>query len=117
MGKVLALLLIILWTLVSVVGYLFLAEKITGGKRQTADGQRYLEKGQPAIMEGKATLETGKRDLSEGKKAYRQAKDNLFLVLADTFLKDGQGFKEVRTNGTRRSFGLWSLITSTGEVS
>jgi hypothetical protein len=46
MGKVLALLLIILWALVSVAGYLFLAEKTTGGKRQIADGQRYLEKGQ-----------------------------------------------------------------------
>jgi hypothetical protein len=37
MGKVLALLLIILWALVSVVGYLFLAEKITVGERQIAD--------------------------------------------------------------------------------
>jgi hypothetical protein len=32
--------------------------------------------------------------LSEGKKEYEQAKDNLFLVLADKLLKGGKGIKE-----------------------
>jgi chromosome segregation ATPase len=96
MGKVLALLLIFLLALASVAGYLFLTEKITAGERQIADGQRQLEKGQTALEEGKDKLEAGERKLSEGKKEYEQAKDNLFLVLADKLLKGGKGFKEAR---------------------
>jgi phage-related tail protein len=94
MGKVLALMLIILLALASVAGYLFLTEKITAGERQITDGQRQLEKGQYTLEEGKARLEAGKRELSEGKKEYEQAKDNLFLVLADKLLRGGKGFKE-----------------------
>jgi hypothetical protein len=96
MGKVLALLLIILLALASVAGYLFLTEKITAGERQIADGQRQLEKGRPALEEGKAKLEAGKRELSESKKEYEQTEDNLFLVLADKLLRGGKGFKEAR---------------------
>jgi hypothetical protein len=96
MGKVLALLLIILMALASVAGYLFLTEKITAGERQIADGQRQLEKGQPVLEEGKAKLEAGKRELSEGKKEYKQAEDNLFLVLMDKVLKGGKGFEAAR---------------------
>ena len=103
MGKVLALLLIILLALASVAGYLFLTEKITAGERQIADGQRQLEQGQSALEEGKAKLEAGKtkleagkRELAEGKKEYEQAKDNPFLVLADKLLQGGKGFKEAR---------------------
>jgi uncharacterized protein HemX len=96
MGKVLALLLIILLALASVAGYLFLTERITAGERQIADGQRQLKKGQTALEEGKDKLEAGERELSAGKKDYEQAKDNLFLVLADKLLKGGKGFKEAR---------------------
>jgi hypothetical protein len=96
MGKVLALLLIILLALVSVACYLFLTEKIIVGERQIADGQRQLDKEQSELKEGKAKLEAGKRESSEGKKDYEQAKDNLFLVLADKLLKGGKGFKEDR---------------------
>src|ERR671914_1045944 len=103
MGKVLALLLIILLALASVAGYLFLTEKITAGERQIADGQRQLEQGQSALEEGKAKLEAGKakleagkRELAEGKKEYKQAKDNPFVVLADKLLQGGKGFKEAR---------------------
>ena len=103
MGKVLALLLIILLALASGAGYLFLTEKITAGERQIADGQRQLEQGQSALEEGKAKLEAGKakleagkRELAEGKKEYKQAKDNPFVVLADKLLQGGKGFKEVR---------------------
>jgi len=56
MGKVLALVIIILLALASVAGYLFLTEKITAGERQIADGQRQLEKGQSMLEEGKAKL-------------------------------------------------------------
>src|ERR687885_403134 len=103
MGKVLALLLIILLALASGAGYLFLTEKITAGERQIADGQRQLEQGQSALEEGKAKLEAGKakleagkRELAEGTKEYKQAKDNPFLVLADQLLQGGKGFKEAR---------------------
>ena len=110
MGKVLALLLIILLALASVAGYLFLTEKITAGERQIADGQRQLEQGQSALEEGKAKLEAGKakleagkakleagkRELAEGKKEYEHAKDNPFVVLADKLLQGGKGFKEAR---------------------
>jgi chromosome segregation ATPase len=110
MGKVLALLLIVLLALASGAGYLFLTEKITAGERQIADGQRQLEQGQSALEEGKAKLEAGKakletgkakleagkRELAEGKKEYKQAKDNPFVVLADKLLQGGKGFKEAR---------------------
>jgi uncharacterized phage infection (PIP) family protein YhgE len=96
MGKVLALLFVILLALASVAGYLFLTQKITAGERQIADGQRQLEKGQPKLEEGKAKLEAGKRELSEGKKEYKQAEDSLFLVLADKLLKGGKGFEDAR---------------------
>jgi hypothetical protein len=45
MGRMLALLLIILLGLASVAGYLFLTGKITAGERQIADGQRQFEEG------------------------------------------------------------------------
>jgi hypothetical protein len=96
MGKVLALLFMILLALASVAGYLFLTEIIIAGERQIADGQIRLEKGRPALEEGKAKLVAGKRMLSEGKKDYEQAKDNLFMVLVDKLLKGGKGFKEAR---------------------
>ena len=96
MGKVLALLLIIVLALASVAGYLFLTQQITAGEMQIADGQRQLEKGQPVLEEGKAKLEAGKREMSESKKEYKQAKDNQFWVLADKLLKGGKGFKDAR---------------------
>ena len=96
MGKVFALLFVILLALASVAGCLFLTGKITAGERQIADGQRQLEEGQPVLEEGKAKLEAGKRELSEGKKEYKQAEDNLFLVIMDKVLKGGKGFEEAR---------------------
>src|SRR4030095_7015552 len=96
MGKVLALLLIILLALASGAGYLFLTAQVTAGERQIADGQRQLETGQGALEEGKAKLEAGKRELAAGKKEYEQAKDNEFLVFADKLLKGGRGFEEAR---------------------
>jgi len=95
-GKVLALLLIILVSLALIASYLLLTEKIIVWERQIADGQRQLEKGQLTLNEGKAKLASGKQKLSEGKTEYEQAKDNLFLVLADKLLKGGKGFKEAR---------------------
>ena len=60
MGKLLALLFIILLAFASVTGYLSLTEKIIVWERQIADGQRELEKGQLALEKGKAKLEVGK---------------------------------------------------------
>jgi chromosome segregation ATPase len=96
MGKVFALLLIILLALASVAGYLFLNEQINAGEIQIADGQKQLEKAQPVLEAGKAKLEAGKREMSESKKEYEQAKDNSFLVLADKLLTGGKGFKDAR---------------------
>jgi hypothetical protein len=78
-GKVLALLLIILLALASLGGHLYLTNKITVGERQIADGQRQLKKGQLMF--------------------------NIFLVLADKVLKNGNGFKQARkeiTEGERQ---------------
>ena len=96
MGKVLALLLVILLALASVAGYLLLNEKITAGERQVAGGKSSLKKGQHAIEEGKAKLEAGKQELADGKKKYEQAKDNPSLVLADKLLKGGKGFEKAK---------------------
>jgi hypothetical protein len=94
MGRVLALLLLILLSFASVAGYLFITENLTAWERQIADGQRKLEQGEPALEEGKAKLEAGRQELSEGKKEYEQAKNNLFMMLADKLLKGGKGLKE-----------------------
>jgi len=96
MGKVLALLLIILLAITSVAGYLFLNKKIIVGERQIAYGQRELEKGQLALDKGKDKLDVGKRKLSEGKKEYEQSKNSLFLVLADKLLIGQNGFNKAR---------------------
>ena len=96
MGRVIALLFVILFAIASVAGYLFLTEKIIVGERQIADGQRKIEKGQPALEKGKATLEIGKRESLEGKKEYAQAKNNIFWVIADKLLIGMKGFKEAR---------------------
>jgi len=96
MGKVLALLFMILLAIASVAGYLVLTEIVIAGEKQLASGQKRLEKGQPALEEGQAKLAGGKRALSEGKKEYEQAKDNPFLMLADKLLQGGKGFKEAR---------------------
>jgi len=96
MGKVLLLLLIILLTLASRAGYLFIAEAIIAGEIEISDGEKQLEKGRPALEAGRHELETGKREYSDGKKEYEEAEDNLFLVLADKLLKNGSGFREAR---------------------
>jgi len=96
MGKVIALLLMIVLALASVAGYLFLTEKIIAGQRQVADGQRLVDEKQVELDDGKARLEAGKRELSEGKREYEQANRNPFLVLADRLLKGGKGFEEAR---------------------
>ena len=96
MVKMFVLLLIMLLTLVSVAGYMFLYETIVAGEIQIADGQKQLEKGWPDIESGRKELETGKREYSGGKKEYEEAEDNLFLVLADKLLKGGRGFREAK---------------------
>ena len=96
MGKVIALLLMILLTLASVAGYLLLHGKITAGEKQIAGGQRLIEKEQITLDEGKAKLEAGKLKSSDGKKRYEKAHRNRFLVLADKLLKGGKGFKDAR---------------------
>ena len=63
MGKVLALLFMILLAIASVAGYLVLTEIVIAGEKQLASGQKRLEKGQPALKEGQAKLAGGKRAL------------------------------------------------------
>lgn len=64
MGKVLAMLPIILLALVSVTGYLFLTGGIIAGEIQIADGQRQIKKRTARIQgRGKTKLEAGKRGL------------------------------------------------------
>ena len=96
MGKVIALLLIILVALASVAGYLFLTAKIAAGERQLADGQRQFDQGQSVLEAGKSELTAGKRELSAGKTEYVHANDNFFLRLADKLFQGGKGFKNAR---------------------
>lgn len=96
MGKMIALLLLILLAFGSMAGYLVLTSKINAGQKQLTDGQRQLEEGDSALKEGKAKLEAGKQELSEGKKEYEQAKDNPLLVLADKVFKGGKDFENAR---------------------
>ncbi|MFA6901815.1 MAG: hypothetical protein WC236_01900 [Gallionellaceae bacterium] len=96
MGKIITLLLIILFAVASAGGYLYLSDKISAGDKQIAAGQIQLDKGQLALDEGKLKLEAGKQELLEGKQEYAQAEDNFFLVLADKLLQGGKGFEDAR---------------------
>ena len=94
MGKVIALLVCILWALACMAGYIYLTGKITAGERQIAEGQGKYERGQTALKKGIAKLEAGKQELAEGKKEYKHAKDNRILVILDKWFKGGKGFRE-----------------------
>jgi hypothetical protein len=96
MGKVLALGFMILLALASGTGCLLLTGAIRTGEEQMAEGQRQLDQGQVRLDEGKVKLAAGKQTLADGKKEYEQAKDSLFLVLADKLLNAGRGFKDAR---------------------
>lgn len=117
MGKVLLLLLIILLTLASGAGYLFIAEAIIAGEIVIIDGQRQLEKGRPVLEAGKHELETGKREYSDGRKEYEEAEGNLFLVLADRLLKNGRGFREAKARIAegKRQIAIGAERISVGE--
>jgi len=58
MWKVPGLLLVILLSIASMAGYLFLNEKIAAGERQIADGQRRLNEKYLSLKDGKAELGT-----------------------------------------------------------
>lgn len=96
MGKIIALLLLILAAVASMAGYLYLSEKVNAAEKQIAEGQIQLEKGQLALRYGKEKLEAGKQELLEGKQEYEQTEDNFFLVLADKLLQGGKGFESAR---------------------
>lgn len=95
MGKTIALLRVILLTLASFAGYLFLTKEINAGKK-IDDGIVQLEKGQRELVEGKAELKAGEQELAAGKKEYEEAEDNNLLVLMDNWFNSGKGFAEGR---------------------
>ena len=96
MGKAIALLLVILLTVSSLAGYLFLTKEINAGEKKIAAGKVQLEKGQLELEAGKAELEAGKQELAAGKKEYKDAADSTFLVLADKWFNSGKGFADGR---------------------
>ncbi len=96
MGKVISLLLIVIFAFASEVGYLFLAKKITAGERRIYEGQRQLDEGEPQLKEGRSRLEAGRIESFEGKKDYKQAEGNPVLVLADKLLYGGEDFDDAR---------------------
>jgi len=96
MGKLISLLLIILLSLASMAGYLYLNEVIIAGDKQIEAGQILLKQGRLELDAGKIKLEAGKHELQEGKQEYEQAEDNFFLVLADKLLQGGRGFEGAR---------------------
>ncbi len=96
-GKAIALLVIVLWAIASIAGYVYLTGEITAGERLIAEGQGRVDKGQTALDKGKIKLEAGKQELAEGKKEYKHAKDNRLLVIADKWFKGGKGFRDAET--------------------
>lgn len=96
LGKVISLLIIILFTVASAAGYLILTGMITDGEERIAEGQRRLEEEQVTLDTGKARLEAGKRESSEGKKKYEESKDNRLLVFLDKIFKGGEGFRKAK---------------------
>jgi len=120
MGKLLVLVLIILCALVSVTGFLFLTKGITDGERQITSGLSQLDYGQAEVTEGKSVLEAGKLSLSQGKKEYKEAKHNLFMVLADKLFNQGKGFREaekqIADGGKRIAKGEENVIAGEKRV-
>lgn len=81
MGRMFALLFIILLALSFMFAYLFLTKNFTAGEQQLIDGQRQLEKGQKMLAEGKAKLESGKQKMSRAKEEYRNVNNIPFMVI------------------------------------
>jgi hypothetical protein len=105
MRKAIALLILVLLTLVSAVGYIVVHGKILAGERLIADGQEQFDKEQINLDEGKAKLEAGKQKNAAGKEQYKKARGNLFLRLADRLFKGGKGFRDAKeqlAGGDRR---------------
>ncbi|MBN2077756.1 MAG: hypothetical protein JW838_02240 [Spirochaetes bacterium] len=96
MGKLAALLFVIIMAIASATGYFLLADKIIVWESEIADGQRRLDKGLIDLNRGKAYLEAKRRELSEGRERYEKAAEKPFLVFFDWLLKGGRGFKEAR---------------------
>lgn len=96
MGKVIALLLLMLSAVASMAGYLYLSEKINAGDKQIAEGLIQLKKGQLELQLGKEKLAAGKQELLQGKQEYEQTEGNFFLVFADKLLQRGKGFETAR---------------------
>jgi cadmium resistance protein CadD (predicted permease) len=74
MGKVLALLLIILLALASVADYLFLTEKIIVGERQIAEGDKQIVKGKDKINVGERRLDAAEVELRREREQLKLAK-------------------------------------------
>jgi len=96
MGKVVALMIMLLLALASVVACFLLTGIINAGEEQMDDGQRRLAHGQDRIKESEVKLATGRRKLSEGKREYEQANENPLLIIVDNLLNRGRSFKDAR---------------------
>ncbi len=96
MVKLSILLFMVLLSLLSLGGYLFLSEKIIAGQKKIANGQEMINQGQITFDKGIIELEAGKLEASDGKKEYEKAEDNLFLALADKVFNGGKGYRAGR---------------------
>lgn len=74
MGKILALLFIMLITGTSVYTYLYLNQKIVVGERKLNAGQTAYQRGQQALQAGRAKYAAGQRELARGKQKYNNAR-------------------------------------------
>jgi len=61
-------LLVIVFSLTSTTGYIYITKKISAGEQQLAAGAKQLENGQKLLAAGKKKLSAGKRKLSNAKK-------------------------------------------------
>ena len=68
MSKAFMLLFVILLAFASMMGYLFLSQKIVAGEQQLLDGQRQFAEGQKMLKDGKVKLENGEREMSRVKR-------------------------------------------------
>lgn len=113
MGKVAALVFIVLLALTSVGGFLLLSKKIAAGERRIAAGGERIDRGQTRLEAGKVKLAGGRQKLSAGKKKYETAHHDPALLISDTLLQGGAGFKKARR---QIAVGEWRIDKGQGKI-
>lgn len=132
--KVWVLILVILISLSSTGGYLFLSRQIIAGEIRIAEGQLQIKEGENTLAKGKAKLAHGQRKLSNAKKVYYGIKSiplvnvaSILPVTKEPFKQTGnkisqgdylvaQGKKKIKSGEAQLAAGKEELATGISRI-